>query len=245
MKKVTRFIYFFTLVTPLLLSCGDSVSNTVLPEGFVDVKQMIPSLQLELRYATTNNFIGQPINGYIQPRCILTRDAAVALAKVQKELTDFSLSLKIFDAYRPQRAVDHFVRWAKDTSDTLMKKYYYPNVQKKNLFRDGYIADKSSHSRGSTVDLTIIPLIRPIPSNNISSEQSPPPVSLDMGSAFDLFDPVSHTVNPDLKTQQRVNRLLLKTLMEKHGFRNYSKEWWHFTLIKEPFPDTYFDFPIR
>ena len=136
-----------------------------------------------------------------------------------------------------------------------MKKQYYPAVAKKHLFRDGYIADKSSHSRGSTVDLTIISLSRSQRNDTTFTRQSklynllPAPVkeigNIDMGSEFDLFDPVSHTINPELKTQQRVNRLLLKTLMEKYGFRNYAKEWWHYTLLKEPFPDTYFDFPIK
>lgn len=226
-----------------------------LPEGFIDVKEKIPSIILDLRYFTDYNFIGKPINGYIKPKCVMTKEAAEGLKRVQNELLEFSLSLKIYDAYRPQRAVDHFVEWAKDISDTLMKKAFYPTVDKKNLFRDGYIAERSSHSRGSTVDLTIISL--PPPDQKDYSEgdklcncnrqmlDSPYDNSINMGGGFDCFHPVSHTINLQLKTHQRINRLLLKTLMEKHGFKNYSKEWWHYTLKSEPYPETYFDFPIQ
>lgn len=165
------------------------------------------------------------------------------------------LSLKIYDAYRPQRAVDHFVRWAKDLSDTLMKAAFYPDVEKSRLFAEGYIASRSGHSRGSTVDITIVPLPASPPSAYSPGDslcdcraqlsRRFPDNSLDMGTAWDCFDPLSHTANPEIGGQQRANRLLLKTLMEKHGFRNYEKEWWHFTLVNEPFPDTYFDFVVE
>ena len=209
-----------------------SFSNT-LPEGFVYVKDIIPSIVLDMRYYTEDNFVGQRIDGYEKPRCILSKKAAIALKKVQEELRIFGLELKIFDAYRPQQAVDHFVRWAKNIGNVKMKTKYYPDVDKKNLFRDGYIAAKSSHSRGSTVDLTIISLF-PIK-----------PLELDMGTGFDFFGPLSWPDSKAVKPDQRAHRMLLQTLMTKHGFKPLQEEWWHFTLKDEPFPDTYFDFTIK
>ncbi|NIP92820.1 MAG: M15 family metallopeptidase [Akkermansiaceae bacterium] len=201
-----------------------------LPDGFVDVTEVIPGVRLELRYLTVNNFIGQPVDGYLQPRAILTEEAAGALAGVQKELEPFGFGLKIFDAYRPQRAVDHFVRWAEDPEDIRMKKLYYPGVAKKDLFKEEYIADRSSHTRGSTVDVTLV---------------SRDGRDLDMGSGFDFFDPKSWPTEQAIPPAARAHRLLLATLMIKHGFQPYSREWWHFTLRNEPFPDTYFDFPVE
>jgi D-alanyl-D-alanine dipeptidase len=169
-------------------------------------------------------------------------------------LRKFSLSLKIYDAYRPQRAVDHFVRWANNLSDTLTKKEFYPTVDKSRLFIDDYIAEKSGHSRGSTIDLTIVPIPLPFqPAFDVenqcecfeSTEKRFNDNSIDMGSGFDCFHPLSHTENKGLTTQQRANRLLLKSLMDKYGFRNLVEEWWHFTLRNEPFPKTYFDFEIK
>lgn len=185
----------------------------------------MPSVVYEIRYEGEHNFIGRRIDGYKAPKCLLAKEAAIALGRVQKELKARSLSLKVFDCYRPQRAVNHFVTWAKDPSDTKMKKEFYPHVEKKNLFKKGYIASKSAHSRGSAVDLTI--------------------ASLDMGTPFDFFGPKSHTNNPDVSVEARKNRELLKGLMEKQGFKNYSKEWWHYSLKEEPFPDRYFDFEVE
>ncbi len=204
------------------------------PPGFMYLDATTPAIEVDLRYAGDANFVGRPIEGYHQPRAILTREAAAALQKVQSDLQRFSLGVKVFDAYRPQRAVNHFVRWAKDLPDTQMKAIYYPNVNKKNLFRDGYIAEKSGHSRGSTVDVTLV-------SNNAESCSH----ELDMGSGFDYFDPSSRPEFPGLSTLQHRNRMLLKSVMERHGFKPYPKEWWHFTLVNEPFPDTYFDFVIE
>lgn len=205
-----------------------------LPGGFVYVEDAIPGIKIELRYCTPDNFVGKPIDGYLQSRCILTEQAARALAKVQLDLKPFGLGLKIYDAYRPQRAVDHFVRWAKDLNDTKMKLKYYPDVDKANLFRDKYIADKSSHSRGSTVDLTIVAL-----------DPKEEGKELDMGSGFDFFGPQSWPSDLTMTATQRAHRMLLQTLMTKHGFNPYPQEWWHFTLANEPFPDTYFDFPVK
>jgi len=232
-----------------------SYGGDKMPEGFVDIKEVIPQVQLDIRYFGPHNFLGQKVAGYLAPKCILTRETASALSEVQKELETFSLTLKIYDCYRPQQAVDHFVRWAKDIEDTKTREEFYPTVNKRNLFRDGYIDSKSGHSRGSTVDLTIVAL----PAAQ-QEEYTPGQVlrecylpadkrfgdnSIDMGTGFDCFHDLSHTVNKEIGLQQKINRMLLKTLMEKHGFKNYELEWWHYTLKNEPYPDTYFNFPIE
>lgn len=226
-----------------------------MPESFVDVKEVITSLQLDIRYYGPHNFVGERIDGYNAPKCILTRKAAAALANVQREIEAFSLSLKIYDGYRPQRAVDHFVRWAKNVKDIRTKREFYPTLEKRDLFKDDYIAAKSGHSRGSTVDLTIVALpvseqAPYLPGEKLEACYSPVEVrfkdnGLDMGTGFDCFHELSHTANGKVGQRQRINRLLLKTIMEKHGFMNYEKEWWHFTLRDEPFPTTYFDFAIK
>lgn len=200
-------------------------------KGFVDIKEFIPSVHLDIRYYTSENFIGARIDGYDAPKCFLTREAALALGKVQEELARNAQSLKIFDCYRPQRAVDHFVRWARDLSDQKMKSKYYPTTDKENLFRDGYIAAESGHSRGSTLDLTII---------NLQSNQE-----LDMGTEFDFFDPLSHTTNSRIRKSQQDSRIFLKSVMERNGFKNLEEEWWHFTLKNEPYRDKYFDFKVE
>ncbi|HRY15097.1 MAG: M15 family metallopeptidase [Candidatus Competibacteraceae bacterium] len=205
-----------------------------LPDGFVDVQQAIPTIKIDLRYFSAHNFVGERINGYQAPRAILTQPAAKALERVQQELALFGLGLKLFDAYRPQQAVEHFVRWARDVNDTRMKAAFYPDVAKLDLFKEGYIAEKSSHSRGSTVDLTLAPL-------NALDDAT----ELDMGTPFDWFGPESWPDSAAVTPSQRAHRLLLRTLMEKHGFQPYAQEWWHFTLAMEPFPDTYFDFPVQ
>ena len=202
------------------------------PPGFVEVRHTVPGVVVELRYLGADNFVGLPIDGYQADKCYITTEAAAALAAVQSELSAFGFGLKVFDAYRPQRAVDHFVRWAEDLDETVMKAKYYPGVEKKHLFRDGYIAARSGHSRGSTVDVTLVSLD---PAN---------PGELDMGTGWDFFGPESWPGNLEVTPQQRANRMLLQSLMVKHGFRPLAEEWWHFTLVDEPFPDTYFDFPI-
>lgn len=201
-----------------------------LPEGFVYLNEIIPEAQLEMRYHGKDNFLGKKVDGYNQARAILTEEAAQALKKVADELHKFGFSIKIFDAYRPQQAVNHFVKWAKNLEDTTMKYKYYPDVAKKDLFDEGYIADRSSHSRGSTVDLTIM-----VDKNN----------ELDMGSGFDYFSKKSWPTSRQVTPQQRANRLLLQQTMTKYGFVPYSREWWHFTFEDEPYPNTYFDFPVE
>ena len=203
------------------------------PDGFVEIRDVIPGVVIDVRYFSEDNFVGERIDGYEDARIYITREAAGALAKVQAELAAFGLGLKMFDAYRPQRAVDHFVRWAEDTADTKMKSRYYPDVEKRHLFRDGYIAAKSGHSRGSTVDVTLVSL------------DSGQPVELDMGTDWDFFGPKSWPSNTEVSAQARANRMLLQALMVKHGFRVLAEEWWHFTLVGEPFPETYFDFVVE
>jgi zinc D-Ala-D-Ala dipeptidase len=224
------------------------------PADFIDVSEAMPGVLLDIRYFGGHNFLGRPVEGYEAPKCLLTRAAATALARVQEQLRPLGLSLKIYDCYRPQRGVDHFVRWAKDTNDTLTKTEFYPNLDKKMLFPQGYIAEKSGHSRGSTVDLTIAPLPpRPQPAFDPArqvecfkpAEARYPDNGLDMGGGFDCFHEISHTANPRVGPEQRAHRALLKTLMEAQGFKNLAEEWWHYTLRDEPYPHTYFDFPVR
>ncbi len=251
-KRITlSFVFLFIILSIPFTSFGEAKY----PPGFVDIKEVIPSVILDIRYFTPHNFLGTRVDGYHSPKCILTKEAAQALLRVQKDLEKFHLSLKVYDCYRPQRAVGHFVRWAKDIEDTKTKEEFYPTVDKRDLFKDGYIAERSSHSRGSTVDLTIVPV--PVPGQEVykegqklyacflSADKRFKDNSIDMGSGFDCFHELSHTANPNIGFQQRANRLLLKTLMERYGFENYNLEWWHYTLKNEPFPDTYFDFPIE
>ena len=199
--------------------------------GFVSIGEAVPDVLLDIRYYSSFNFIGERIDGYEAPAALLTREAAAALKKVSDEAINLGWRLKIFDAYRPQRAVDHFVRWAKDPADARMKAYFYPELEKKDIIPQNYIAEHSGHSRGSTVDLTLF---------DMASQQD-----ADMGGTFDYFGEKSHPDYPGITEKQHQNRMLLQKLMVKHGFRPLESEWWHFTLDKEPYPDTYFTFPVR
>jgi len=213
---------------------GSISTRQNLPIGFVYLENVIPGITIELRYFSSNNFIRNTIDGYEGPRCIITGKAAAALMNVQIELNENGLGLKIFDAYRPQQAVDHFVRWAKDLSDTLNKNQYYPEVPKSELFERGYISARSGHTRGSTLDLTIIY----VAGENTGKE-------LDMGTPWDFFSTKSWPSSELVTAQQKSNRDLLRDVMTKHGFKPLKEEWWHFTLQDEPYPDTYFNFPVR
>lgn len=201
-----------------------------LPPAFT-YADSIPGIRVDLRYLGDDNFVGQRVDGYEANRLVMTRAAATALARVQAELAPMGLGLLVYDAYRPQPAVDHFVRWAEDAADTRMKADYYPDVAKDRLFAEGYIAAKSGHSRGSTVDLALVELGSGEP--------------LDMGTAWDFFGEESWVTWEGATAQQRANRMLLRSVMLNHGFTPYEKEWWHFRLADEPFPDTYFEAPIR
>jgi D-alanyl-D-alanine dipeptidase len=206
------------------------------PPAFVDAATVVPGLVVEMRYAGTYNFVGTRIDGYEAPVCLLTKPAAEALAKVQLALASSGVGLKVFDCYRPTRAVAHFVRWARDLRDIRMKGEFYPNVEKGTLFRDGYIASRSGHSRGSTVDLTLVEIL-PGPDGKLRER--------DMGTPYDFFSPLSWPRSSKMSDTVRANRELLAGAMRKGGFLPYDKEWWHFTLANEPFPDRYFDFPVR
>ena len=197
---------------------------------FVDTRALIPDLVVEMRYAGHENFVGRPITGYDDPVCLLTQRAAAALANAQKVLGESGLGLKVFDCYRPTRAVADFAAWARDPQDQARKPDYYPNVDKSQLFALGYIAERSGHSRGSTLDITLIDLTTR--------------AEVDMGSAYDLFDTRSWPTDQTVRPAQRANRLMLQSVMTANGFRPLAEEWWHFTLNDEPFPETYFDFPV-
>lgn len=218
-------IFFFLTLFP-----AASQENT-LPNGFVFLDEVIPDISLEVRYAGENNFMGIVVAGYISPKVVLTTQAAQALKQVQRELKTLGYCIKAFDGYRPQRAVNHFISWAKISGDTLMKKQFYPDVDKKDLFNLGYISSRSGHSRGSTIDLTII--------NARTGEE------VDMGGPYDFFGELSHHNYKDISKVQKTNRQLLKMAMMKYGFQPYAKEWWHYTFQPEPFPETYFDFVVE
>ena len=214
----------------VLVSLSIACSRSRTEPRLVDVAKVDPTLAFEIRYGGTDNFVGDVIDGYEDAKCMLTPEAAAAVGRVQRALRPQGLGLLIFDCYRPQRAVNHFVRWAEDLNDQRQKARFYPNVEKSELLRRGYIARESSHSRGSTVDLGLIHLSSPDRGR-----------SLDMGTEFDLFDPRSHTDAPDITPQQRINRERLVDAMTRAGFENLPVEWWHYTLRDEPYPDTYFD----
>ena len=205
--------------------------DMTLPEGFVLVGEAIPDALLDIRYYTTYNFVGARIDGYEQPVAVLSKEAADALRLVSDDMKALGFRLVIYDAYRPQRAVDHFARWAEDIADDRMKSVFYPDVDKADLFEKGFIARRSGHSRGSTVDLTLL--------------DEATGALVDMGGPFDFFGELSHPDYAGVTAQQHANRMLLQSAMVKRGFKPLSTEWWHFTLVDEPHKDTYFDFPVR
>ena len=200
------------------------------PSGFVLLAEAVPHIIQEIRYYSTYNFIGERIDGYEEPCALLTKEAARALKRASGELFVQGYRLKIFDAYRPVCAVRHFVLWGIEDQDIRMKPYFYPNLEKQALFTEGYIASRSSHSRGSAVDLTLL---------DMRSGKE-----LDMGSPFDLFSELSHPDNRDITDRQYRNRMLLQSVMVRSGFEPIDCEWWHFTLKDGPYPDTFFDFPV-
>ena len=200
-------------------------------EYFVSLTEAVPDAILEIRYFSTYNFVGERIDGYLAPTALMTREAADSLKAVSDDVMRLGYRLKIYDAYRPQCAVDHFVRWAADVADTTMRRYFYPDVDKSLLFKKGYIYEKSGHTRGSTVDLTLF---------DMTTEKE-----VDMGGTFDWFGLESHPDYRDITEEQFANRMILRQAMLRHGFNPLDEEWWHFTLKNEPFPDTYFTFPVR
>lgn len=200
------------------------------PSGFVVLSDFVPGIIQEIRYFSTYNFIGDRIDGYEEPCALLTKEAARALKSVSNEMLVRGYRLKVFDAYRPVSAVKHFVLWGIEDTDIRMKEYFYPDLEKQELFSKGYIAKLSGHSRGSTIDLTLLDM-------KTGKE-------VDMGSPFDLFSEVSHPDYNEITDEQYANRMLLQKEMVRNGFKPIDCEWWHFTLENEPFPDTYFEFPV-
>jgi len=237
----------FLLIGALLTAPGGGK----MPEGFVDIADVAPDIVVDARYAGSNNFLGRPARGYGAARCLLTKPAASALAEVQRDLAAFGLGLLVYDCYRPQRAVDDFAAWSRDTKGAATNPSHHPIVPRSELFARGYIAARSGHSRGSTVDLTLIPAGPPargaVPPRDCRSIGGPlaPDGSLNMGTTFDCFDERAHAADASVPVEARRNRLLLKMAMEKRGFVAYEAEWWHFTLAKEPHRDKAFDFEIE
>jgi D-alanyl-D-alanine dipeptidase len=225
---VAALILSFALAALAALAQSNSDQR---PDTFVDAARVAPGLLVEARYAGAHNFVGRPIEGYDKPICYLTKPAAAVLAQVVADLEPRGLTIKVFDCYRPERAVAHFVRWARNPGDVKMKSQFYPHVDKSTLFQDGYIAARSGHSRGSTVDLTL--------ARRADGKE------LDMGTPFDFFSPRSWPSDNSIGVEAQANRALLAQAMQRRGFRPYDKEWWHFTLRHEPYPETYFNFPVR
>jgi D-alanyl-D-alanine dipeptidase len=222
-------------VNAIVAAEAPRVSDARTPEaaGFVSIQSLVPDIRLEMRYASNDNFVGKRVRGYEAAHCYLLEPVAEALQRVERSLREESLRLKIFDCYRPVRAVEHFVEWAGDLQDQRTKARYYPNLDKGELL-DGYIASTSGHSRGATVDLTLM-----------RCDAARECTALDMGTDFDFFDVRAHTDSPRIAPKQRENRERLRAAMEKEGFQNYAMEWWHYTLQPEPSKDLAYDFPVR
>lgn len=240
----------------LLIALSIHAAETKIPESFVDITSINPQIQVELRYNSEWNFIGRRIAGYKANKCYLKKATAEALSLVQKDVEKKGMSLLIFDCYRPQQAVNDFLDWAK-TDDQKMKVFFYPDVEKSNLVKDGYISNKSSHSRGNTVDLTLIKNdVKLVPQKDqlkyqedrLDCRQSvniEAKGQLDMGTTYDCFSPLSNTMNGFISVKAQDHRALLKKAMSRRGFINYAKEWWHYTLRNESPQDKPFDFVIE
>ena len=226
MKKLLTLIFLATLI-----SCAQTPVPEMDSSDFVQISEAVPDAILEIRYFSTYNFVGDRIDGYEAPVALLTKEAASALRIAADSLLARGYRLKIFDAYRPQTAVNHFIRWAEDVPDVRMKEYFYPDVDKSLLFDLGFICARSSHSRGSTVDLTLF---------DVSTGRE-----VDMGGTFDWFGKESYPDYAGVSESQSALRALLRDAMTAAGFKPFDTEWWHFTLCDEPYPDTYFDFPVK
>jgi len=247
------------LLTCILSACASKPpgSTTAAPGNFplVKLSDVDATIIQEIRYFGSHNFLGRPVKGYSAAQCLLSKEAAAALASVQADLKTQGYSLKVYDCYRPQRAVNDFMAWAKDPKDQKTKAEFYPRVKKADVFMLGYVAEKSGHSRGSTVDLTIVPV--PVPKQSeyrdgqklvdcaAKRNKRFADNTVDMGTGYDCFDMLAHTAVEKITPEAKKNRQLLKTAMEKRNFKNYDQEWWHYTLNSEPFPDTYFDEEIK
>ena len=230
----------------LLLLTSLSAQAETRPAEFIDAATVVDGLVVDMRYFGADNFVGTRIDGYEAPRCLLTRRAAVALSAAQRDLARRGLGLKVLDCYRPTRAVAHFARWARNLADVARKADHYPDVDKRDLFRLGYIAERSGHSRGSTVDITLVRRAAGSDPDMGTRDMGTPDLGTpDMGTRFDFFSPKSWPGDISVGKTARRNRALLAAAMARAGFQAYDKEWWHFTLRNEPFPASYFDFPVR
>lgn len=241
--RVMGCLALFSVLAGLLVLSADAsrpllaqARVEIRPPGFVDAADVVPGLVIEMRYAGPHNFVGTRIDGYDEATCLLTKEAANALERVQLDLASSGVGLKALDCYRPERAVAHFVRWASDLADIATKSEFYPDLDKRDLLEDGYIAARSSHSRGSAVDLTLVQIL---------SGPSGMAEEVDMGTQFDVFSPRAWPSSRNVSEEAFANRELLASAMAKGGFKPSAKEWWHFTLVNEPFPNTTFDFPVR
>lgn len=255
-QLMSNYTPHYSLIHLALLLYCSAANSELRPDNFVNLLNLEPTIHLEMRYASSHNFLGRPVHGYETAACWLTEPAANALATVHRMLAKSGLGLVIFDCYRPQHAVNDFIRWASQPNQD-MKANFYPRIAKNNLFSAGYIAERSGHSRGSTVDLTLIQIKPPLPTILDSVEPSTRPDycqsdfrrarnagQLDFGSDYDCFDILSHTENNSIGNKATRNRQYLVNIMQTHGFSNYHQEWWHFTFKPEPYPESYFDFPI-
>ncbi len=244
-RKLTWVVLAIAIATPFIIKYLLSLQKS--PEldssGFVNLTDVVPDAIIEARYFGTYNFVGARIDGYLEPVVLYTREAAEALRAVSDDVKARGYRLKVYDAYRPQCAVDHFVRWGKDLADSMMRQYFYPDEEKAYLFERGYIAERSGHTRGSAIDLTLFDMATG--------------KELDMGGVHDWFGIESHPDyggNPEtgeytggvqITEEQFRNRMILREAMLRHGFKPYDCEWWHFSLADEPYPDTYFNFPVQ
>jgi D-alanyl-D-alanine dipeptidase len=230
-------------------------AQTGLPPGFIYLADIDPAIRQDIRYASVHNFVGRRIDGYLAGECVLTERAAHVLSQVQAELAGTRRSLVVWDCYRPARAVRDFLAWSRSPSEPRMKAEFFPNTDKAQLFALGYLAQRSAHSRGSTVDLGVVPgdlaaLPRhdaavPLQACTAPKGQRFEDGTIDFGTGYDCLDPLASTNSPDVGRQARSNRIWLQDLMRRHGFRPYEREWWHFELVDEAFPQQAFDFPIR
>ena len=253
--KLTILLGFLFVPAVILAAQAAAPKSGALPRGFVRLFDVDSSIVQEMRYSGFHNFVGRPVNGYDAPECWLTNEAAQALSKVQQTARKNGMSLKVYDCYRPQRSVQDFVQWAQALTEQSMKSEFYPHEEKAKLFVDGYIAARSGHSRGSSIDLTLVPV--PIPAQaEFQSGQALVSCtetlgkrfadnSVDMGTGFDCFDSKSHVDSAQVSEGALKNRKLLAQWMTEQGFQGLKEEWWHFSLKPEPFPSTFFDFPIR
>lgn len=206
-------------------------ASATAPADFVILADVVPDIIQEIRYYTTYNFVGRRIPGYDEPVALMTRRAADSLRRVSDDVKAQGYRLKVFDAYRPMTAVRYFVQWGKELNDTLMKRYFYPEVNKADVFRLGYLSSRSAHSRGSTIDLTLF---------DMNTERE-----VDMGGTYDFFGEVSHpTYTRNLSASQLRHRRILREAMLRHGFKPVGSEWWHYTLRNEPYPNQFFEFPV-